>query len=434
MAPTAGQGVTISIPTTDTTSTPRTVTLTTGFEKIPCTAEEDEASRLRAIDPNRFIKRDANSDLELLKDKVVAAKAMAYKIRGSVRHHVNDEAIKELGIDELFNIVSDIKARVDACDTSAPPRRVGPVDNVPEARLVVVDTVEQVEYMLERIIDTRDLNSQTPRIFINCVGDNLGRDGKMTLLTVYLPEASTVFLVDVMTFGPAVFQIHDDLEPDFTLQSMLEDASLVKACWDCRSNSDALFAHFSIKLAGVVEVQLLDLATKKSGLAEKEKPNKRKPRLPSLEDSFTNRLNVTEETKIQIYDIENWGVSGARDGTDQARRMCLKQCASERGEKVSYDDEEWIDRAVEKGLAEPAVYARPLQEPFTLCWAQKVLLLPALHKHFVEHSKYTEERAKEVAAETEKRLELSRSPEWKYEDPSMPPKSWSPEKKSGPAR
>lgn len=64
------------------------------------------------------------------------------------------------------------------------------------------------------------------------------------------------------------------------------------------------------------------------------------------------------------------------------------------------------------------------------CWAQKVLLLLALHRHLMEHSKYTEETAKEVADKTDERLELSHSPKWTHEDHSELPEHWRPKKES----
>ena len=89
-------------------------------------------------------------------------------------------------------------------------------------------------------------------------GVNLGaRDGEVALLQLSTGRHSPVFLVDVCRLGAAAFG-----EPgiDGSLRSLLEAPTRVKLCWDLRSDSSALFRAFGIRLGGVVDLQLDDVA------------------------------------------------------------------------------------------------------------------------------------------------------------------------------
>lgn len=68
-------------------------------------------------------------------------------------------------------------------------------------------------------------------------------------------------MTDILTLGANAFSTLDAKQLT-SLKSIPQDEKSAKGMWDCRSISDALFAKFNVTLAGVIEIQLLDLATR----------------------------------------------------------------------------------------------------------------------------------------------------------------------------
>lgn len=114
---------------------------------------------------------------------------------------------------------------------------------------------------------------------------------------------------------------------------------------------------------------------------------------------------------------EVWGDVGAREGVAIAKRVF----AGETGDPM-----EQGDNRVAEGKALPTVLERPIEDPMKQVWAQKVLLLPPLLDYFLKHPLYSAGWAERVAEDTEKRLELSGSPDWTNEDPRALPSDWKP--------
>jgi len=67
-------------------------------------------------------------------------------------------------------------------------------------------------------------------------------------------------LIDIHTLGALAFTTPAPNAQ--TLQTILESAIIPKAFFDVRKDSDALYAHFNINLAGIVDIQLMELATR----------------------------------------------------------------------------------------------------------------------------------------------------------------------------
>lgn len=225
-----------------------------------------------------------------------------------------------------------------------------------------------------------------------------------------------VYLIDILVLGNTAFSAFrlPNVDGSSSVKSILEDEQILLGIWDCRSVSEALFAQYDIKLAGIVDIQLLDVATKK-----------KVGTLGSMEACFTSRLNVTEAVEIHINETDNCGDIGAREGIVEAKKYFEISQLGVAYQPTQEDlDQSKIYGQVEKGLVEPAVYARPIEDPLKKCWAHKVLLLPSLYHYLVNHQSYSTEWASRVSEETEKRLELSWDPKYEIEDPMAPPSLW----------
>lgn len=92
-------------------------------------------------------------------------------------------------------------------------------------------------------------------------GQNLGRNGTLTLISIHLLPDQETHIIDVQTLGTAAFTTTDGTT---TLKSILEDERYPKYIWDVRNDADALKSHHDVGLAGVTDIQLLENATRRT--------------------------------------------------------------------------------------------------------------------------------------------------------------------------
>jgi exonuclease 3'-5' domain-containing protein 1 len=125
----------------------------------------------------------------------------------------------------------------------------------------------------------KDLPILPPSLYIDLEGVKLSRNGTISLLTLYVLPQDTVYITDIHNLGADAFSTPaavptiapkesdntvtnpEAKEPPLTLKSILQDANVPKVFFDSRNDSDALFAHFGIRLQCIHDIQLMDLAT-----------------------------------------------------------------------------------------------------------------------------------------------------------------------------
>ncbi|KAF3799805.1 hypothetical protein GCG54_00009994 [Colletotrichum gloeosporioides] len=116
---------------------------------------------------------------------------------------------------------------------------------------------------LARIVDALSgAVTSPPSLYVDLEGEYLGRLGTISIIQIYLSSRQQTYLIDVQTLGAASFS-----EPGTngtTLKTILESASITKVFFDVRNDSNALFSHFNIDLKGVEDLQLMELASRKS--------------------------------------------------------------------------------------------------------------------------------------------------------------------------
>lgn len=100
---------------------------------------------------------------------------------------------------------------------------------------------------------------------VDLEGRSLSRNGTLSLLTVLVEPAAAaaggLYIIDVLTLGNLAFT-SPATNGGKTLKSILEDPSITKCFWDVRNDADALFALHGVGLAGVVDIQLLENASR----------------------------------------------------------------------------------------------------------------------------------------------------------------------------
>ncbi|KAI9764671.1 MAG: hypothetical protein M1835_007531 [Candelina submexicana] len=122
---------------------------------------------------------------------------------------------------------------------------------------IIIDTVESLTGLLSTLVD---LPTMPPSLYLNVEGENLSRHGKVSIMELFVLPLNRVYLVDIHVLGQEAFTAANT--DGWTLKAVLEAPKIPKVFFDVRNDSDALYGNFGIKLAGVEDVQLLELASR----------------------------------------------------------------------------------------------------------------------------------------------------------------------------
>ena len=126
----------------------------------------------------------------------------------------------------------------------------------PPEKVVLVDTVEAIKDMLSNHLWY--LRRNKADMVIDLEGKQLCRKGTIAIVIIHLPSTKYTFLVDITILGDKAFTT-PNRSKIFDLRFLLESKTCKKVMWDCRNDSDALYAHYGIKLAGICDIQLYEL-------------------------------------------------------------------------------------------------------------------------------------------------------------------------------
>ncbi|KAG8918950.1 hypothetical protein FRC01_001560 [Tulasnella sp. 417] len=124
----------------------------------------------------------------------------------------------------------------------------------------LIDTTQALSSLVSKLYG---LEHSRPRLFVDLEGYDLSRNGRLALITIYASPLAMVYLVDVTALGEASFTTEGEDMPGKTLKSLLEDKAIPKVLYDCRHDNDALFNLHDVDMRGVVDLQLMELATRR---------------------------------------------------------------------------------------------------------------------------------------------------------------------------
>lgn len=124
----------------------------------------------------------------------------------------------------------------------------------------VVALVDSVSALLDLLDDLANLPVSPPSLYIDLEGVQLGRHGSISILSLYLATTKRVYLVDIHILGGAAFSTTNSTA--HSLKSILEAPAIPKVFFDIRNDSDALFSHYQISVAGIQDLQLMELSTR----------------------------------------------------------------------------------------------------------------------------------------------------------------------------
>lgn len=184
-------------------------------------------------------------------------------------------------------------------------------------------------------------------------------------MQVLVPPNPTVHLIDVHLLQDKAFQTPTG--NGYTWKDILGSDSHVKVFFDVRNDSDALYHHYGVSLRGVMDLQLLEFATR---------PGRNRPQ-------FLKGLSkcITESGILSYQEARVW---------EQAKDNGVRQFAPEKG--GTYD----------------VFLRRPLSYDMQNYCAEDVLQLPRLLVYYAR--RISRHLAGEVAKEALARVALSQTP------------------------
>lgn len=132
------------------------------------------------------------------------------------------------------------------------------VSRMDASSIVEVDTVVGVAQMVDAL-DKLPITVQ-PSIYIDLEGVDLCRYGTVSIMQIHCLPSTRTYLIDVYTLGDKCFSTPGS--ESRTLKHILESADILKVFFDVRNDSDALYSKYQIDLAGIHDLQLMELATR----------------------------------------------------------------------------------------------------------------------------------------------------------------------------
>lgn len=124
---------------------------------------------------------------------------------------------------------------------------------------LLIDSQESVVSLLEKLEGSP---VQPPFLFVDLEGVNLSRQGSVAIMQVLMPPDPSVHLIDIHNLQEEAFQT--ETREGLSLKALLQSDKFVKIFFDVRNDSDALYSHFDVNLSCVVDLQVLEYATRPS--------------------------------------------------------------------------------------------------------------------------------------------------------------------------
>ena len=128
----------------------------------------------------------------------------------------------------------------------------------------IVSTASQMASLLDSI-SLAGSTTSLPCLYFDVEGVNLSRHGSISIIELHyqplsLEEDAHTYLIDVHVLGFLVFSTPS--AGGVSLKSILESPRIPKVFFDVRTDSDALYAQYGIRLAGIIDLQLMEVASR----------------------------------------------------------------------------------------------------------------------------------------------------------------------------
>ena len=98
--------------------------------------------------------------------------------------------------------------------------------------------IDSTDALVSFLDSLPDCKGQPPSLYIDLEGNNLSRDGTLSLITVLVKPQEMLYLVDVTQLKRDAFETESSA--GLTLKCILESNDICKVFFDIRNDSDAL--------------------------------------------------------------------------------------------------------------------------------------------------------------------------------------------------
>ncbi|KAI1393007.1 uncharacterized protein F4822DRAFT_148160 [Hypoxylon trugodes] len=122
-----------------------------------------------------------------------------------------------------------------------------------------IDTIDALREVLDKL-DGLLRNLDPPSLYLDFEGVKSGKNSRISILQLHILPTRETFLIDVLLLGARAFSTPSSL--GYTFEDILESEMIPKIIFDVRNFSAALFNYFQIRIRGVLDLQLMEAATR----------------------------------------------------------------------------------------------------------------------------------------------------------------------------
>jgi len=235
----------------------------------------------------------------------------------------------------------------------------------------IINTTKQIGDLVDwLILRHAPPEPYKPTMYIDLEGVDVCREGSLSIL-ILLIDAGTptirVCLVDMYSLGSQAFDTTGIKQK--TLKDILQDEKIPKVFFDVRNDSDALFAHFGVALQGVVDVQLMESATRTTTRSRKYLNGLAKcVEKCVLYGSDLASWKLAKEKGERLFKAEHGGsyeVFNLRPIPDDIVSYCVGdvQCLPKLWDKFWRNTNRWRDLVNEEAKKRVAASQKPEYQP-----------------------------------------------------------------------
>lgn len=326
--------------------------------------------------------------------RVEQATYQVKKLTTTAHNAMSKQLYSQSGLQDLVGAFGELLEKVAAQDKrKLKPKGAGyetrTINTFPTPAIIVVNTWAMLSSLIDDVY-TLDHHRTSPQLAVDLEGAKFQRNGDISIVQISSHELDSVYLVDIYTLGNAVFDVKGAKHSTCSLRTILESTTISKLMFDCRTDNDVLLHTAGVRLAGVIDLQLLFLATRtKSG------ERKKLPSLPKVIGYAGGLLN-TDKHKWNFD--KHWGRIAMTTGPDEALELIEKFDGewnnSECGKLSGQEDYKWVNQ-------------RPISKLIQKYCAADVVMLPAAYEYCINHRFWNEEWADRVEREMKWRLGMA---------------------------
>ncbi|OAL69999.1 hypothetical protein A7D00_5528 [Trichophyton violaceum] len=124
--------------------------------------------------------------------------------------------------------------------------------------VIEVDSVSELQRFLSSL---REIDMDPVPLFVEFKGRDISCNGSLSIISIFVRPENVIYPINVHALGKNITFSTED-STGATLAEILECPVLRKAVFDVRGPSNLLFHQHNIHLDGIVDIQLMELATR----------------------------------------------------------------------------------------------------------------------------------------------------------------------------